>query len=152
MDCSTPGLPVHHQLLEFIQIHVHQVSDASPPSHPLGIYKLPNPKFYSAYILTHLKRPWCWERLKVGGEGDNRGWDGWMASPTQWTWIWINSRSWWWTGRPGVLHSLESQRVGNDWANELNWIKTETLPILHAIYRNKLKSFIDLNVKSKMIN
>ena len=53
--------------------------------------------------LTHLKRPWCWERLKVGGEEDDRGWDGWMASSTQWTWVGINSGSWWWTGRPGVL-------------------------------------------------
>ena len=53
--------------------------------------------------LTHLKRPWCWERLKAGGEGENRRWDGWMASPTQWTWVWVNFRSWWWTGRPGIL-------------------------------------------------
>ena len=53
--------------------------------------------------LTHLKRPWCWERVKAGGEGDDRGWDGWKASPTQWTWVWVNSGSWWWTGRPGVL-------------------------------------------------
>ena len=44
--------------------------------------------------LTHWKRPWCWERLRVGEEGDDRGWDGWMASPTQWTWVWVNSRSW----------------------------------------------------------
>ena len=71
--------------------------------------------------LTHLKRPWCWERLKVGGEGDDRGWDGWMASPTQWTWVWVNSRSWRWTGRPGVLQSMGSQRVEYDWATELNW-------------------------------
>ena len=71
--------------------------------------------------LTHLKRPWCWERLKAGGEGDGRGRDGWMASPTQWTWVWINSWSWWWTGRPGVLHSMGSQRVGHDWATELDW-------------------------------
>ena len=70
---------------------------------------------------TYLKRPWCWERLKVGGEGDNRGWDGWMASRTQWTWVWVNSRSWWWTGRPGVLQSTGSQRVAHDWATELNW-------------------------------
>ena len=75
--------------------------------------------------LTHLKRPWCWERLKSGGEGDDRGWDGWMASPTQWTWVWMDSRSWWWTGRPGVLRFMGSQRVGHDWATELNW--TETL-------------------------
>ena len=71
--------------------------------------------------LTHLKRPWCWERLKVGEEEDNRGWDGWMASPTQWKWVWINSGSWWWTGRPGMLRSMGSQRVGHDWATELNW-------------------------------
>ena len=70
--------------------------------------------------LTHLKRPWCWERLKAGGEGDDWGWDGWMASPTRWTWVWVNSGSWWWTGRPGVLRK-ESQRVGHDWATELNW-------------------------------
>ena len=59
--------------------------------------------------------------LKAGGEGDNRGWDGWMASPTQWTWVWVSSRSWWWTGRPGVLQSVESQRARHDWATELNW-------------------------------
>ena len=69
--------------------------------------------------LTHLKRPWCWERLKVGGEGDNRGWDGWMASPTQWTWVRAISRSWWWTGKPGVLQSMGLQKVGHDWATEL---------------------------------
>ena len=74
--------------------------------------------------LTHLKRPWCWERLKAGGEGDDRGWDGWMASLTQWTWVWVNSRSWWWTGRPGVLQSMGSQGVGQDWETELNWTTT----------------------------
>ena len=59
------------------------------------------------WMETHQKyTPWCWERLKVGGQGDNRGWDGWMASPTQWTWVWVISGSWWWTGRPGVLQSL----------------------------------------------
>ena len=71
--------------------------------------------------LTHWKRPWCWERLRTGGEGDDRGWVGWMASPTQWTWAWVNSRSWWWTGRPGVLQFMGLQRVGHDWATELNW-------------------------------
>ena len=65
--------------------------------------------------LTHWKRPWCWEGLKVGGEGDNKGWDGWMASLTQWTWVWVNSRSWRWTGRPSVLQSMGSQRVRHDW-------------------------------------
>ena len=71
--------------------------------------------------LTHLKRPWCWERLRAGGEGDNRGWDGWMASLTQWIWVWVNSGGWWWIGRPGMLQSTGSQRVGHDWATELNW-------------------------------
>ena len=71
---------------------------------------------------------WCWEGLRAGEEGDNRGWDGWMASPTRWTRVWVNSRSWWWTGRPGVLQSLGSQKVGHDWATELNW--TEHLRLL----------------------
>jgi len=71
--------------------------------------------------LTHWKRLWCWEGLGVGGEGDDRGWDGWMASLTRWTWVWENSGSWWWTGKPGVLRFMGSQRVGHDWATELNW-------------------------------
>ena len=70
---------------------------------------------------THWKRPWCWERLRVGGEGDDRGWDGWMASPTQWTWVWVSSGSWWWTGRLGVLRFMGSERVVHDWATELKW-------------------------------
>ena len=71
--------------------------------------------------LTHLKRPWCWERLRAGGDGHDRGWDGWMASLTQWTWVRVDSGSWRWTGRPGVLRFMESQRVGHDWATGLNW-------------------------------
>ena len=55
---------------------------------------------------THWKRPWCWERLRTGGEGDDRGWDGWMASLTRWTWVWASSGSWWWTGKPGMLQSM----------------------------------------------
>ena len=70
--------------------------------------------------LTHWKRPWCWERLRAGGEGVDRGWDGWMASLTWWTWVWVDSRSWWWTGRPGVLWFVGLQRVGHDRATELN--------------------------------
>ena len=66
----------------------------------------------------HLKRPWCWERLKAEGEGNDRGWDGWMASPTLWTWVWVNSGSWWWTGRLGMLQSMASQLVTTKW---LNW-------------------------------
>ena len=71
--------------------------------------------------LTHWKRPWCWEGLGAGGEGDDRGWDGWMASLTRWTWVWVNSGSWWWTGRPGVLRFMGSKRVKHNWATELNW-------------------------------
>ena len=67
------------------------------------------------------KKPWCWERLKVEGERNDREWDGWMASLTQGTWVWVNTRSCWWTGRPGLLQSLFSQRVGHDWVAELNW-------------------------------
>ena len=77
------------------------------------------------------KRPWCWEGLGAGGERDDRGWDGWMASPTQWTWVWMNSGSWRWTGRPGVLQFMGSQRVGHDWATELNWLKTSLFSIGH---------------------
>ena len=69
--------------------------------------------------LTPWKRPWCWEGLGAGGEEDNRGWDGWMASPTRWTWVWASSRSWWWTGRPDVLQSMGLQRIGHYWATEL---------------------------------
>ena len=79
--------------------------------------------------LTLLKRPWCWERLKVGGEGDNRGWDGWMASQTRRTWVWVSSGSWWWTGRPGVLHFMGSQRVGHDWVTELNRTELPHAPL-----------------------
>ena len=69
---------------------------------------------------THWKRPWWWERLKAG-EGDDRGWDGWMASLIPWMWVWVSSESWWWTGKPGVPQSMGSQRVRHDWATELNW-------------------------------
>ena len=67
-------------------------------------------------------------RLKAGGEVDDRGWDGWMALPTQWTWVWVGSGSWWWTGKPGVLQSMGSQRIGHDWVTELKWIE-----VLHLI-------------------
>ena len=67
--------------------------------------------------LIHWKRPRCWERLKAGGEGDNRGWDGWMASLTHWTWVWASSRSWWWTGKLGVLQSMGLQRVRHGLSN-----------------------------------
>ena len=71
-------------------------------------------------ITDYWIRPWCWERMKPGGEGDDGGWDGWMVSLTHWTWVWISSRIWWWTGKPGVLQSMGLQRVGHNWATELN--------------------------------
>ena len=75
--------------------------------------------------LTHWKRSWCWERLKTGGKGDDRGWHAWMASLTQWTWVWASSRSLWWTGKPSLLQSMGSQRLGHDWTTELNWTDTK---------------------------
>ena len=84
---------------------------------------------------THWKRPWCWERLKTGGEGDNRGWDGWMASRFQWTWVWVGSGSWWWRGKSDVLQSMGSQSVGHDWVIEVNWMR-----ILHAGQQRRHRS------------
>ena len=80
--------------------------------------------FVLHYTFTHCKRPWCWEGLGAGGEGDGRGSDGWMASPTRWPWVWVNSGSLWWTGRPGVLWFMGSQSWTwlSDWT-ELNWIE-----------------------------
>ena len=85
--------------------------------------------------LTHWKRLWCWEWLGAGGEGDGRGWDGCMASLTWWRWVWVNSGSWWWTGRPGVLRFMGLQRVGYDWVTELNW--TELNHSLMGLRLNK---------------
>ena len=70
--------------------------------------------------LTQWKRPWCWERLRAG-EGDDRGWDGWMAPLTRWTWVCVNSGSWWWTRRPGMLRFMGLQQVRHNWVTELNW-------------------------------
>ena len=78
--------------------------------------------------LTHLKWSWCWERLSAGGEGDDRWWDDWMASPTHWTWFLGGPWRWWWTGTPGVLQFMGSQRVGHDWATELNWSHSSIWP------------------------
>ena len=83
--------------------------------------------------LTLWKIPWCWEGLGAGGEGDDRGWDSWMASPTRWTWVWVNSGSWWWTGRPGMLRFKESDTI--EW---LNWTE-----LIHLI----IHSQCDLNTK-----
>ena len=92
--------------------------------------------------LTLLERPWCWERLTAGGEGDDGGWDGWMASPTQWTWVWVNSTSWCWIGRPDVLQSMRSQSQTqlSDWT-ELNWRMKhlkKNYPIHNSIKNRKI--------------
>ena len=76
--------------------------------------------------LTHWKRSWCWKRLKAEGEGDNRGQDVWMASLTGWTWVWVSPGNWWWTGKSGMLQSMESQNVRQDWITELNWLTEPT--------------------------
>ena len=87
------------------------------------------------------QRPWCWERLRAG-EGDDRGWDGWMVSLTQWTWVWVNSGSWSWTGRPGVLWFMGSQGVRHNWATELNW--TDKHFKTHREYNTKSETSCEL--------
>ena len=84
--------------------------------------------------LTHWKRLWCWEGLGGGGEGDDRGWVGWMASLTRWTWVSVNSGSWWWTGRPGVLQFTGPQRVGHNWATDLIWSEMPLIVLLKMIH------------------
>ena len=79
----------------------------------------------------------CWEWLGTGGEGDDRGWDGWMASLTLWTWVWVNSGSWWWTGRPGMLRFTGSQRVGHNWGTELSWTE-DTIVIIKDVPNHNL--------------
>ena len=80
---------------------------------------------YFGQELTHLKRSRCWERLKSGAEGGDRWWDGWMASLTQWTWVWVKSGSWWWTGRPDMLQSMGLRRFRHNWVTEQNWLKQQ---------------------------
>ena len=106
----------------------------------------PNEKKY-----FHWKILWCWEGLGAGGEGDDRGWDIWMASLTLWTWVWVNSGSWWWTGRPGVLWFMGSQSVRHDWVTELNWTDSNIM-IWFLKYQNLFSSTFwilisDLKVK-----
>ena len=117
------------------QLRSAQMADLIQPVHPKGDQSWvfwsdwkdwcwgwnSNTLATSCEELTHWKWPWCWEGLGTGGEGDDRGWDGWMASLTRCTWVWVNSGNWWWTGKPGVLQFMGSQRVGQDWATELNW-------------------------------
>ena len=96
--------------------------------------------------LTHLKRPLCWERLKAGGEGDNRGWDGQIESLTKWTWVWVSSGSWWWTGRPGMLRSmgLQSQTWLND-STELNW----RIHLIFPSFRGQRAMWARVNMKGR---
>ena len=89
----------------------------------------------SCKILTHLKRPWCWEGLRARGEGENRGWDGWMASLTQWMWVWVNPGSWWWTGRPGMLRFMGCKE--SDTTEQMNW--TELNWNLLNLYNNLIR-------------
>ena len=98
--------------------------------------------------LTHWKRPWCWERLRAGGEGDDREGDGWMASTPQCIWVWVSSRSWWWTGRPGVVWFMGSQRVGYDWATELNWNTDYATPSELWLYVPKCSQIWKLSVEN----
>ena len=100
--------------------------------------------------LTHWKRLWCWEGLGAGGEGDDRGWDGWMASRTRWMWVWVSSRRWWWTGRPGVLQCMGLQRVRHDWATELNW--TEHVQGLDLVPSHSLLSVAFYGVWSLLVS
>ena len=90
--------------------------------------------------LTHWKRLWCWEWLRAGGEGDDRGWDGWMVSPTRWARVWVDSGGWWWTGRPGVLRFMGSQRVRHDWVTELNWTELNWTDTSKKLFK-KLKRY-----------
>ena len=96
--------------------------EISPGCSLEGVMLMSNTLATSCEELTHWKSQ-CWEGLGTEGERNDRGWDGWMASPTRWTWDWVNSGSWWWTGRPAVLRFMGSQRVGHNWATELNWLK-----------------------------
>ena len=87
------------------------------------------------------KRPWCWVRLRVGREGDDRGWDGWMASPTWWTWVWARSGCWWWAGKPGVLQSMGLQRIRHNWETELNWPGSS----VHGIFQASILEWVAIS-------
>ena len=139
--CIEPGLEIY---LTYGNIHGEKTLESPldckeiKPVHPKGnhswIFIGRNDAKAETPILWPLDanswligKDWCWEGLGAGGEEDDRGWDGWMASPTQWTWVWVNSGSWWWTGRPGVLRFMGSQRVGHNWATEQNWTEWDKI-------------------------
>ena len=97
---------------------------------------------------AYLRRSWCWERFKAGGEGHNKGWDGWIASPTQWTWVWASFWSWWWTGRPGGLQSMGSQRVGLNWVTELNCLYRKDIQLSSLL--DAFMTFLWFWIKSRL--
>ena len=113
------------------------LKEISPGCSLEGMMLKLKPQYFSHLMreLTHWKRPWWWEGLGAGGERDDRGWDGWMASQTRWTWVWVNSGSWWWTGRPGMLQFMGSQRVRRNRASEMNWFHyTDVTTVCFSIY------------------
>ena len=97
--------------------------------------------------LIHSKRSWCWTRFNAW-EGDDRGWGGWMAALTLWTWVWVSSGSWWWTGKPGVLQSMGLQRVGHNWVTELNW-QLSYWPVLPYLFNGRALYAVPLVIKNK---
>jgi len=108
--------------------------------------------FFRGLFVRYLSDYWCWEELGAGGKGDDRGWDGWMASLTRWMWVWVNSGSWWWTGRPGVLQFMGSQRIRQDWATELNWtdsgLKMDYF-LHHSSPQNASKTITEMTIHMK---
>ena len=131
---STPAFPAHEKFLDLNMMTI-EINLCVQPVNPKGnqswifIGRTDGRSWNSSTLatwweeLTYLKRLWCWERLKAGGEGDDRRWDDWMESPTLWTWVWISSQSWWWTGKPGVLQSMGHKE--SDMTEQLNWTDRE---------------------------
>jgi len=124
----------HHSIILLAISHLEESSSfVIELTYPWSIFRVQFSHIWSYYINSSvlsipisvkswlIGKDWCWEGLVAGEEGDDRGWDGWMASLTRWTWVWVNSRSWWWTGRLGMLQFMGSQRVWHDWVTELNW-------------------------------
>ena len=119
------------------------LKEISPGCSLVGLMKLKLQCFgHLMWSTDSFERPWCWERLKAGGEVNDREWDGWMASLTRWTWVWVNSGRWWWTGRPGVLQFMGSQRVGHNWATELNWTELKYSCLENPIHRGAWKATV----------
>ena len=121
-DNLTDHALVNHVLVTWLSWPDHVADKVSPEYSLEGLMLKLKLQYFGHLIrkLTHLKRPWYWERMKAGGEADDRGWDGWMAIPTRWTWVWTSSRSWWCTGKPGMLPSMGCKE--SDTTEPLNWI------------------------------